>query len=197
MTADREQVRRDAPLERKNARNGLSGCDAIWPFDQLKAYYGMKEWAEYLLAELEQAERRIAFAEEQAVEAAEGHGRMSAKLAKTERERDDRTTQLEDELQQADHAYQEGQRRAWAAEARLVKVEQERDEALDEVQALATEKGIRLGYEARLATVPALVEAAKRLPMPVCNGNLNLVADRALWDVHHALTVYEQSQGKP
>jgi hypothetical protein len=42
--------RPEGAYEIENASKGIAGCDAVFPYDERSAYFGMKKWAELLIA---------------------------------------------------------------------------------------------------------------------------------------------------
>ncbi len=156
--SDREQTRRDAPKKRENARQGIDGCEAVWPFDQIKAYLGMKDWAELLLAELEQAERETAAYKETLDNVAED---AAARVQQAERERDEAISacvsdiELEQTRRERDEAQEEADQldnRLDLQNLRLAKMDSTLVEALREIVAYGTSPdGIDANYQAVIA----------------------------------------------
>ena len=66
--SDREAEIR-ARLKVEDAASGISGCDAVFPYDADRAYTGMKDWATLLLAEADALRARLTACEEERDEA--------------------------------------------------------------------------------------------------------------------------------
>ncbi len=167
---DREQTRRDAGSWecRESEIPGESyierGTGALTErFLDSPLAYPDAEKVEAVLAELEQAEEKSAWYERQMTI-------YSDKLTRTERELEQAERQLEQgglikaereewkaTLEQAEAEIVRLSRNLVATHEHLEQAERERDEARHQLGALIT------GYEARLAKVPALVEALRAI----------------------------------
>jgi hypothetical protein len=64
----------EAVFDSANARQGIKGCDAIWPYDPDAAYEGAKKWVETLLADRDRLAAELAEANERA----EYHQRLAS-----------------------------------------------------------------------------------------------------------------------
>ncbi len=56
-------------LDLANAAQGLKGCDAIYPFDERRAYEGLHRWTELLIAERSRLREREAQAQAERIAA--------------------------------------------------------------------------------------------------------------------------------